>query len=492
MQPSGPRSLQKGNGLGSAIRSAFVWNVVSTAFAQIALAAIFLLIAGRLTPEVFGLFALAAVLTDLIAGLATSATVDIVVQRQDFTRRTLSTVLWLTLGCGALIATLIVAVSGPYAAAVNAPNVASLLQMMAITILMVPFVIGPTAVMRQRLDFKGLSVVSMASSFIGALAALATAYSPWIEWSLVVQRFVASGVSIVLVTARTRIFPTFEFDASVARRIIGPITKVMAGQGVASSVPRVVDLAMGIFFGTAALGHLRVAAKLSEMALNLLVNPLGQLWVVMLSKARTTGERGHEIFLQLSRLTSLIALPGFLGLALVAHDLIALVLPPIYARAGDFLAVLCALGVFVPLTNPRNAILTVLQKFSALFWFACMDLAVTVAVLYTHHWWGPVGMLSGLGLVSVVLVVVTVPYILGQLHTASKEFVFALTPAYTAAAVMCAGVLVVVPFIGSLGALESIAIKALLGGTIYFTVLGLLFRSTAREVLQTISARTAR
>lgn len=492
MQPSGPRSPQKGNALGRAIRSAFMWNVVSTGFAQIALAAIFLLIAGRLTPEVFGVFALAAVLTDLIAGLASSATTDIVVQRQDFTQRTLSTVLWLTLGCGALVATLIVVVSGAYADVVNAPEVASLLEMMAITILMVPFVIVPTAVMRQRLDFKGLSVVSMASSFVGALAALATAYSPWIEWSLVVQRFVASGTLIVLATARARVLPTFDFDTSVARSIIGPIAKVMAGQGVAGAVPRVVDLAMGVFFGTAALGHLRVAAKLSDMALNLLVNPLGQLWVVMLSKARTAGESGHEIFLQLSRLTSLIALPGFLGLALVAHDLTALVLPPIYAPAGDSLMVLCALGAFVPLTNPRNAILTALQDFNALFFFAGMDFIVTVVVLYACQWWGPVGMLSGLGLVSLVLVVVTVPYILRQMHTPVGELVLALTPAYTAAAAMCAGVLVVAPFAGSLGPLQDIAFKALLGGAIYFAVLGLLFRSTTREAMQTISARTQR
>ena len=489
MQLSRPPTLQKANGLGSAVRSAFVWNVLSSAFAQIALAGMFLLIAGRLTPELFGLFALAAVLTDVIASLITSASIDIVVQRQDFTRRSLSTMLWLTLSLGGVVSIAIVIASGAYAQAINVPEVAQLVQLLVVSILMAPFIIGPTAVMRQRLDFKGLSVINMASAFIGALAALATAYSPFMPWSLVVQRFVTTSINIVLATARTRILPTFEFDASMARNTIRPLAKIVAGQGVASVVPRVIDLAMGLFFGASALGHLRVAVKLSDMALNLLVNPIGQLWVVMLAKARTTGDNGSDIFLQLSRLTSLIALPGFLGLALVAHDLTALVLPPVYAPVGDFLAVLCAIGVFVPLTNPRNAILTVLQKFNALFWFACLDLCATVVALYAFHWWGPVAMLAGLASVPVLLLMFAVPYVLRQLHTDARALAVVIQPAYFAAAAMCVCVLGAAPFVASLGALQSFAVKVALGGTIYLAVLGLIFRSTAREAIKTIFQR---
>ncbi|MDP3495862.1 MAG: hypothetical protein Q8R82_22360, partial [Hyphomonadaceae bacterium] len=61
--------------MGSAIGGALVWNVVTMAFAQIALAGIFLLLAARLDPLTFGTFALAAVVTDVLYGLGASSAV---------------------------------------------------------------------------------------------------------------------------------------------------------------------------------------------------------------------------------------------------------------------------------------------------------------------------------------------------------------------------------------------------------------------------------
>lgn len=490
MQSSGAPQAPKGRVLGSAVRSALVWNFVSTAFAQIALAAIFLLMAGKLTPEVFGLFALVSVLTDLFVMLGTTAGGDVIVQRQDFSRRTLSTVLWLMIAVSLPVAFVFVVGSGLYADAVSEPRVANLLQVMAATTLMFPFVVGPMAVLRQRMDFKGRSIVTMTSSFIGALAALATAYSPWVEWSLVVQRFVASGAAIVIATIRARTFPTFEFDGTVARQMIGPAAKIFAGQGLANAGPRAVELAMGIFFGAAALGQLRVASKLSEMALNLLVNPIGPLWVVLLAQARASGERGGEIFLRLSKLGSLIALPGFLGLALVAHKVVALVLPPVYAPAGDILFVLCALGVFIPLTNSRNAVLIALQKFDHMFWYAGADLVGTVMVIYAFHWWGPLSMLSGLALVSIMLIATALPYTLRELDTRVGELWSALLPAYTAVAAMSLAVIAIRPLTANMNVLEGLLIDAFVGAAVYVALIAFAFRSTAKEAILAISSRS--
>ena len=75
-----------------AVRSAFIWNFVTLAFAQVVLAAIFLMLASRLDPATFGIFALASVITDVFYALGTAAAVDAIVQRQDFSRRTLSSI----------------------------------------------------------------------------------------------------------------------------------------------------------------------------------------------------------------------------------------------------------------------------------------------------------------------------------------------------------------------------------------------------------------
>ena len=69
LAPDGAQTAQ----VGSAIRGALIWNVATMAFAQIALAGIFLLLAARLDPLTFGTFALAAVVTDLVYMLGASS-----------------------------------------------------------------------------------------------------------------------------------------------------------------------------------------------------------------------------------------------------------------------------------------------------------------------------------------------------------------------------------------------------------------------------------
>ncbi|RYG33171.1 MAG: hypothetical protein EON93_10030, partial [Burkholderiales bacterium] len=174
--PSDNEPAETGH-VGRAIRSAMIWNIATMAFGQIAIASVFLLLAGRIDPITFGTFALAAVLTDLFYNLGSSSSVDGIVQQQDYTRRTLSTVTWSAMAICILATIIFIACSHLYADAIGAPQVAPILEALSLTTLVLPFIIGPTAVMRQRMDFKGLAVLGMIASLTGSLAALAVAYS---------------------------------------------------------------------------------------------------------------------------------------------------------------------------------------------------------------------------------------------------------------------------------------------------------------------------
>mgnify|MGYP001159388083 CR=1 FL=1 len=179
--------------VGTAVRSAMIWNFASMAFSQIALAGVFILLAQLLDPRVFGLFALAAVLVDFAYQQGSSAVIDAVVRRQDFSQRTLSTVFWVM---GAITVALVIALvvgAGVYGQMVGDPAAGPVLAAMAGSLLVIPFVVGPSAMMRQKLDFKGIALRGIVASFVGAIAALAMAWSPWPEWSLVVQRWVSLG-----------------------------------------------------------------------------------------------------------------------------------------------------------------------------------------------------------------------------------------------------------------------------------------------------------
>ena len=211
-----------------AVRSAFIWNFATLAFAQVVLAAIFLMLASRLDPATFGIFALASVITDVFYALGTAAAVDAIVQRQDFSRRTLSSITWAMSGICIVMTVIFCAAAPFYASAMGAPRVAGALEVLTLSTLMLPFVIGPTAIMRQKLDVKALALLNMVASLLGGGAALIISFTPAVEWSLVVQRLVMTFSFVVMATARTRLIPDPVISREEVRNWLSSASRIFA------------------------------------------------------------------------------------------------------------------------------------------------------------------------------------------------------------------------------------------------------------------------
>lgn len=472
-----------------AVRSAFVWNFVTLAFAQLVLAAIFLLLASRLDPATFGIFALASVITDVFYALGTAAAVDAIVQRQDFSRRTLSSITWAMSGICIVMTVIFCAAAPFYAGAMGAPGIAGALEVLTLSTLMLPFVIGPTAIMRQKLDVKALALLNMVSSLMGGGAALIISFTPALEWSLVVQRLVMTASFIVLATARTRLLPDLVMDRETVRNWMSSASRIFAGQGIASITPRLADVFTGAFFGATAVGYLRVATRLSDLLMGFLINPVSQLWVTLMSRTAGSTEARQSVFLQLTNLTALVALPGFVGLALIANEVVSLVLPRDYAPVAGPLAVLCLLGVFVPLTNPRNLLFTALRRFNYLIWFSVLDLVATALSMAIMARFGPVIMLCSGAFTSIIMIMFALPLILKDLNLPPTDVASHLLPPYVAVAAMAGCVIAVGPLLAGLPVIEALLIKIAIGIIAYSGVLMTFFRASVMQALRAVAAR---
>jgi O-antigen/teichoic acid export membrane protein len=473
----------------SAIRSALLWNFVTLAFAQIVLAAIFLLLAARLDPATFGLFALAAVVTDVFYILGISSSVDALVQRQDFSRRTLSSVTWVAAGICVIATIVFFGIAMTYASAMRAPGIAGILEALTLTTLMLPFAIGPTAVMRQQLDLKGLALLNMIASLAGGLSALATSFTPALEWSLVVQRVVATLTFIVLATIRTRLIPVFVVDREPIKLWMSGVSRIFAGQSISSITPRIADLCMGAFFGATAVGYLRVASRLSDVLLGLLVNPISQLWVTLLSRSGSSEEEKRSVFLRLSSLTALIALPGFVGLGLTSREIVGLILPADYAPVAGPLTVLCILGVFAPLTNPRNAVFTALKRFNYLVWFSLLDFTATLVGMLATAQFGPLVMLSSGAFTAIAMVLLAMPLILKDLKLKTADLTAHLTPPYVSVGVMAVAVIAADRLLAGAPFLETLLVKVAVGAIVYLGVMMTFFRKSVMQAIRVVAAR---
>lgn len=466
-----------------------IWNTASMVVSQLAMSGIFIMLAARLGPHVFGVFGLAAAFVDYVAMQGSSAGIDALVRAQDFKRRTLSTAFWCAMGAVVVPVAILIGAAGPMAEWMKEPDLAPVLIALSLTLLPLPLTIAPFAVARQNLDFRGIAIRGMGASIAGGVCALAVAMTEYWAWALVVQRFVQVIVSTAVIMIHTRVVPTLEFSRSTARTFLQSSGKIFAAQGIEGTVPRFLDVFIGAVFGTVLLGCFRVASKLYDVVLSALVNPIAGMWVVLVSKAGEDLQQRRTIFLQLSRLTALICVPGYVGVALTSHDLVQLMLDGEYGPVAPMLTVLALTGaVFIPLANFRNAILTSLGRMRMLVLVSIADVVLVVGSAFAAQSFGLIAVLAAISLQNLSTFLFAFVYILREMGTRKRDLAAAIAPPYIAAAVMAAAV-IGVGYLLPDGALEDLSGKALTGALAYAGVLLACYPRWTRSVIDGLRAK---
>lgn len=117
-------------------------------------------------------------------------------------------------------------------------------------------------------------------------------------------------------------------------------------------------LIAGRVLGKEALGNYTLAFELASLPLEKVVSMIPQIAYPTFSQVQQDKEKVRHYFLKTSRLVALIVFPLFLGLFLVAKDLILLVLTSKWAAAINPLKTLCLMSILrsmavlsAPLTN---------------------------------------------------------------------------------------------------------------------------------------------
>src|ERR1700760_384770 len=130
-----PPSPSKRLDLTSAIRGGMFWSVLSFVMSQGASFVIFLVLASRLPPEIFGVVALASILSDFVASDGRYACMDAIMQNGRFDRTALNAAFFSFLALAAAVAVATCLAAGPIGALCDAPLIATFMPLFALMIL---------------------------------------------------------------------------------------------------------------------------------------------------------------------------------------------------------------------------------------------------------------------------------------------------------------------------------------------------------------------
>ncbi len=310
------------DGTGIAVRSALIWNLAHQGVSQAVSAAVFIYLANRLDPVVFGIFAFVVLFVDVFAHQARVSLVDILVMRRDFSPETLSSVLYAGTGAAVLTYVLITLVVPAVPWNDSFAHLGSLVAALALTILVAPLAAVLEALVLRGLQFRALALRNIIATLLSGLAAVAAVLAGAGEWALVAQRLTAVAAGLLVLVAFVRWRPVAVFRGAAARDVATPFVKAWLDQMIAFGLARVVDLIIGLRFGAAALGLYRVATRLVEMVESASSAPLTGVFVPILSRHAADPARRIGHYLEIVILSALATAPLLGGLSLLSADVV--------------------------------------------------------------------------------------------------------------------------------------------------------------------------
>jgi O-antigen/teichoic acid export membrane protein len=355
------------------------WTLLAYASNKAVTVGTTLVLARLLTPEDFGIVALALLVIVALSFLRDLGLNGALILRQDLDRRAKGTLLTLMLGTGALLGLALAAASPLVAELMDEPRLDEVTAALSATLLLGGVTWFYEALLQRELEFRKRFYSLAAQSLTNAAVALPLAALGAGVWSLVAGQLastVAFGAALLAV-APYRVRPAFDRDAAVDALRTGRGFLLQAFGGFAQQ--NADYLVVGRVLGAAPLGYYSMAYRLAELPYYAIAEPVARVTFPAFARMRSRGEDIRPSFLSGLRLVALVTCPVGVILSGAAE-------PFTHAILGD--AWLAMIG---PL-----AVLGV--------WAAIRPLQVTVSWLLNS-----IGEAGLMGVVSVAVLVPLVP-----------------------------------------------------------------------------------
>ena len=359
-------------------------------------------LARLLTPEDYGLLGMVFALTAFLQVFADLGLSMATVQKAEVTRSQVSTLFWVNVGFGALLAGV---------AAASAPAIAWFYrepELLRITLwLSLGFAVGAlgtqhTALLVRRMRFGRLAACDVAGLLAGGGVGIWMALRGYGVYALVGQTLAHVGGRTATAWIVAGWVPGLPVRRSGVREMLR-FGGYLTGFNILNYFARNMDkVLLGRFWGPAATGLYTRAYALMILPIQAISAPMGRVMIPALSKLQDDRERYAAAHLRAMRILALISFPVAGGMAVMSEEVVAIVFGQKWMAAVPIFRVLCVSGMFQAWGNSRGWLYTSSGKTRNMFLCGAIISLLVVAGLLPCIWYGPMGAAVGYAAVTIL------------------------------------------------------------------------------------------
>ncbi|MFG6102116.1 MOP flippase family protein [Leptothoe sp. EHU-05/26/07-4] len=339
-----------------------MWSAIEKWGAQLVSTAIFLLLARLLGAEAFGLVALANVFMYFMQIFLDQGFAQAIIQKDKLEPEHLDTAFWTSVLMGALFLLAVLAGAGAVANFYSEPELAPIIRWMSISFLFAGLSSVQSAILQRNMQFKVFAARSLVATAACGVAGIGAALMGLGVGSLVIKEIVFGSTGALMLWSSSDWRPGFRFSPQHFRELFSFGINIIGFNFLNFLSRRSDDLLIGYFLGTVALGYYNVAYRLLLIMIKLLTNVTAQVALPTFSRLQKEPERMRNAFYRVTRYTSLVSFPAFLGMAVLAPELIQTVFGDEWLPSVPVMQILALIGILQSVQYFAGTVLLAMNK----------------------------------------------------------------------------------------------------------------------------------
>src|SRR6266849_591307 len=386
------------------------WTTLSRLVGQLVSWTITLYVIRILSPDDYGLMAMASVPLAFLYLLNTVGLDAVLVQKREVSEHLRAQIFGLVIMLNLLFFLILLGVAPWIATFYDEPRLTAIIRILSFQFVLFAFETLPQSQIERDINFGRRSIVELVAMVAGSLIALILARAGFGVWRIVWVSVASTAIATAgLNLAQPSLcWPRFSLEGM----------KSDLRFGWSATVDRVLRFTFadsdrligGKLFGNVLLGYYAVDNDLASLPINKLTGVINSIALPAFAKAQMTPAGARSYLLAVTRLMSLLAFPFFLGISSIASELTTLLLGPKWQAAAVPLQLL---SLVMPLRMLMNA-------FQPFLWavgrpdtrastFLIGALSMPIAFLVGAQW-GPVGLSLAWALVYPLVFLASISY----------------------------------------------------------------------------------
>lgn len=418
------------------------WLAWSRGVVQLLSFATTVLVARILVPADYGVMALASVFITTASLLSDMGLGRAIIQFRDLDRQELDTCFWITVTAAAIAYAVLFLSASVIAGWFAVPRLADVLPVLGLALPLSACSVVSDGLLRKRLALDRISQAEIIGGVVALPVMLCLALAGFGVWALVAGSLASWAVRSVATFAFAPWLPGFRVGGGRSREVLG-FSLTTLGVNLLWSLREQADvLVLGKVTGQVTVGLYTMAKELAMLPTSKISSVVNTLSSPMMAELQINIEAMRRAFFRAVRLTSAIALPASTGIALVAEDMVAVLLGPKWLPAVTVLRLLCLYATVraVDVLVPPVLVARLRQRF--VFWcFLALLFAVPAAAALGALWGGAPGAVVLLTPVYCGLMAIMTKETLAELKGSFSELWSETWPIVAATAAMAAVVL---------------------------------------------------